>query len=80
VDVELTVDESSALRHALDSYLSDLRMEIADTDNVAFKRDLRDERAALESVAAKLASAAERGAVRDDQGRTVVRFAAIWVE
>jgi hypothetical protein len=80
VDVELTVDESSALRHALDSYLSDLRMEIADTDNVAFKRDLRDERAALESVAAKLSAAAERGAVRDHAGRTVVRFAAIWVE
>ena len=60
MDVELTSEESSAVQQALHSYLSELRMEIADTDNAAYRRELRDERAALESAAAKLTAAASR--------------------
>ncbi len=54
MDVTLTGEESSAVAKALRTYLSDLRGEIADTDNPAFKRELRAEREALESAMAKL--------------------------
>jgi hypothetical protein len=79
MDVELTSDESAAVRQALRSYLSDLRTEIHDTDDRAFKQDLRAERDALESAVAKLDAAAEGGR-RDDAGRAVVRVVAVWVE
>jgi hypothetical protein len=80
VDVELTVEESSALQQALQSYLADLRMEITDTDNPAYKRELRDERAALERVATKLTDAAATAEHRDAEGRAVIRFVGIWIE
>jgi hypothetical protein len=80
VDVQLTVEESSALRQALQSYLSDLRMEITDTDNAAYRRDLKDERAALESVAKKLTDAAGSTHERDTEGRAIIRFVGVWVE
>jgi hypothetical protein len=54
MDVELTQEESEAVRQALQSYLSDLRMEITDTDNPEYRRTLRAERAHLESAVAKL--------------------------
>lgn len=54
MDVTLTGEESSAVAKALRTYLSDLRGEIADTDNPAYKRELRAEREALESAVAKL--------------------------
>jgi hypothetical protein len=80
VDVHLTADESSALRQALQTYLSDLRMEIADTDNRAFRQELKDERAALESVAQKLSDAASETKERDPEGRAVIRFVGVWVD
>ena len=80
MDVELTPSESSALRKALQSYLSDLRMEITDTDNAAYRRELREERAALESVDQKLAEAAAETTVRDAEGRAIIRFVGIWVD
>jgi hypothetical protein len=54
MDVELTAEESAAVNAALRSYVSDLRMEITDTDNPEYRRTLRAERAALESALAKL--------------------------
>ena len=53
-EITLTDDESAAIEKALLSYLRDLRGEIADTDNPAYKRELREERATLESAIAKL--------------------------
>ena len=53
-EITLTDDESAAIHKALLSYLRDLRGEIADTDNPAYKRELREERATLESAIAKL--------------------------
>jgi hypothetical protein len=79
MDVELTPEESAAVRQALRSYLSDLRTEIHDTDNRAFKQDLRTERDALEAAVAKL-DAAVAGGSRDDAGHAVVRVVAVWVE
>lgn len=40
MDIELSKQESAAIRQALDTYCSDLRMEIVDTDNPAFRRGL----------------------------------------
>jgi hypothetical protein len=54
MEIELSRDESEAVQKALASYLSDLRMEIADTDNPQYKRELRDERTALERAIGKL--------------------------
>jgi hypothetical protein len=79
MDVELSSGESEALRQALRSYLSDLRMEIIDTDSLDYKRGLREERAALESVLAKLDDAASTSG-RDADGRSVVRIVAVWTE
>jgi hypothetical protein len=58
MDVELSPEESEAVRQALRSYLSDLRMEITDTDNPEYRRTLRDERATLERAMAKLGETA----------------------
>ena len=52
--VDLTGEEASALQRVLSFYCSDLRMEIAETDNAEYRRGLRDERATLERVIAKL--------------------------
>lgn len=54
MDVSLTTEESAVVRKALRSYLSDLRAEIVDTDNPAYKRELREERGALETAVDKL--------------------------
>jgi hypothetical protein len=58
VDVELTLEESTVIQQALRTYCSDLRMEIVDTDNPAYRRELKGERSILEGVLAKLDSAA----------------------
>ncbi len=54
MNVALNPEESTAVRKALRSYLSDLQMEISGTDNAAYRRELRDERSALESAVGKL--------------------------
>ncbi len=59
--LELTAEESELLRQALESYLSDLRMEIADTDQMAFREALKRQEAALRAVADRI-TAAPRGA------------------
>ena len=59
MDVELSQDESEAVQKALRSYLSDLRMEITDTDNPEYKRELREERGNLEAAITKLSGTSE---------------------
>ena len=54
VRVEFTADERKALKHALESYLSDLRMEIVDTDSQDFRDGLKEEKHLLESVVVKI--------------------------
>lgn len=48
------------LRIVLDSYLSDLRMEISSTDRVEYRRMLRNREAALERTLSRLAPAEEQ--------------------
>jgi hypothetical protein len=78
MDVALTNEESEALLQALSSYCSDLRMEIADTDNPEFRRGLRHEREVLEHVVEKLVGAAKQSDERDEAGNVVVRVISIW--
>jgi hypothetical protein len=78
MEIELTAEESSALKKALSTYSSDLRMEISATDNATYRSELRDERATLESVVAKLDAAAKESDQRDAQGRVVVRLVSVW--
>jgi hypothetical protein len=65
VAVELSTEESAAVRKALAEYLGELRMEISNTDNAEFRRGLQAERTALESALSKL-----DGAAREQGGET----------
>ena len=83
MDVELNADQSAALRKALKTYLSDLRMEIVDTDNPGYRRELRDERASLESVVDRLDEAAKNAANAATSGEAgagevTVRWVSVW--
>ena len=53
-DLHLGGDAAEALSSVLRSVLSDLSSEIADTDNGAFRRTLRERRRLLEGIAAQL--------------------------
>ena len=78
MDVALNEEESAALQTALHSYLADLRMEIAGTDDRGFRGELKHERAALESIVQKLEAARGESQLRDDAGREVVRVVSMW--
>jgi hypothetical protein len=80
MEVALSVEESTALQQALRSYISDLRMEIVDTDNPEFRRGLRHERETLEAVVAKLDDAAASSEERDAEGRVIVRLVSVWLD
>ena len=53
--IDLTIEQSTALKRALESYLGDLRMEIADTDRQEFRDGLKQEKQLLVEVVGKLA-------------------------
>ena len=50
VHLELTPTDAEILRTALESYLSDLRMEIADTDSMDYREGLTAQKAVLRRV------------------------------
>jgi hypothetical protein len=50
VRIELSEADVATLKDVLDSYLSDLRMEIADTDRMDFREGLKDRKKVLESL------------------------------
>jgi hypothetical protein len=60
--ITLTQEEATTLRGALSSYVSDLRMEIRDTDSWQFRQNLKREavllKKLLEQLDAELASPA----------------------
>lgn len=47
IQLDLTRREAELLADALDDYLSDLRMEISDTDSQDFRDRLKERKAAL---------------------------------
>jgi predicted RNA binding protein with dsRBD fold (UPF0201 family) len=50
VHLELTPEEAEVLAEALTSYLSDLRMEIADTDRMDFREGLKANKEVLNRI------------------------------
>lgn len=50
MDVNLSDADAELLRRILTNYLSDLRMEIVDTDNHEYKTTLRDEQDQLSGI------------------------------
>lgn len=52
--LELTEQEVEVLTEIVESYLSDLSMEIADTDRLEYREGLKDSRALIASVLSKL--------------------------
>lgn len=53
--LDLTSEEAYVLRETLGAYLSDLRMEMADTDRKDFRDQLRHRKEVLERIADALA-------------------------
>ncbi len=52
--IALTTEEAETLREVLDSYLSNLRMEIADTDAMEFREKLKEQEAVLRRLLQRL--------------------------
>lgn len=50
IQLDLDHSERTHLIESLESYLSDLRMEIADTDRMDFREGLKEKKAALMKV------------------------------
>ncbi|MDD1717803.1 MAG: hypothetical protein LUO88_01890 [Methanoregulaceae archaeon] len=50
IQLTLTKTEASTLREVLESYLSDLRMEIVDTEQVEFREQLKEEETVLKKI------------------------------
>jgi predicted RNA binding protein with dsRBD fold (UPF0201 family) len=55
IRLELTDDDAKVLKGALESYLSDLRMEVADTDRQEFRDGLKQEETTLKTILGALA-------------------------
>ena len=53
-EIKLNSNEINVLIKTLNSYLSDLRMEIADTDSMKFRQMLKDKKETLMGILAKL--------------------------
>ena len=52
--ITLTPEEVAVLRKALSSYVSDLRMEIINTDSWGFRQNLKHEEVVLKKLMAQL--------------------------
>ena len=59
VTLQLTPDEVDLLRFILDSYLTDLRDEISNTDNRDFRADLKHREAFLRKLLQQLTTETE---------------------
>lgn len=54
IDVRLTPEEAAILKRCLELFLSDVRMEICDTDSAEFRAGLKEEKRVLERVIEQL--------------------------
>jgi hypothetical protein len=55
IQLELTNEEAGVLREALEFYISDLRMEVADTDRQDFRDGLKQEETVIKKILGLLA-------------------------
>lgn len=56
MELRISDDEAEALRQALESYLSDLRMEITDTERLVMRRRLKADAELLSALKRRLDS------------------------
>ena len=61
IELKLSADESRVLREVLESYLSDLRMEIANTNSFDFRSMLKAEEEVLNKLLGQLPKVPEEG-------------------
>jgi hypothetical protein len=54
MQLDLTDEAADDMRHVLDSAISDLSPEIADTDNFEYREELKAKRARLQALRAQL--------------------------
>ena len=54
IDIKLTDKEAAELREVLTSYVSDLRMEITDTEKYEFREKLKNQKTFLVNLIDKL--------------------------
>ncbi len=54
IRIDLSEAEAATLQDVLDSYLSDLRMEIADTDRMDFREGLKKRKKVIEDVMGRI--------------------------
>jgi len=54
VRLELSAEESEALMWVLEDYVSDLRMEVSNTDNMTFREALKAKEALLNRLIARM--------------------------
>ncbi len=54
VIIQLAEDEATIVKRMLELFLSDLRMEIADTDSADFRMGLKDEKKAIQHAISQL--------------------------
>ena len=59
-NLKLSFEEREKLAHVLKFYLSNLRMEIADTDSSFFKSELKSEKEVLMGILGKLEDTLEQ--------------------
>ena len=52
--IELRPEETGMLREVLESYLSDLRLEVADTEKMSFREELKKKEVFLKDVLKRL--------------------------
>ena len=57
ISVQLTEEEAALLKQSLELLLSDVRMEICDTDSGDFREGLKIEKSVLEQVIAQIEEA-----------------------
>jgi hypothetical protein len=57
--MDLTLEEAEELRKVLKTYVTDLRVEIIDTDASEFKEKLRDEKGVVKALVERLTAALE---------------------
>lgn len=65
--IDITSEEAGMLREVLESYLSDLRMEISNTENMSFREELKKREELLKKLIKHLK---EEGTLKSEEPHT----------
>lgn len=61
MDIELSAEDFTLLKRVLERFRSDLRMEIADTDKLEWRKEMHADEDRLAAILARLEQAEEAG-------------------